>query len=369
MTMPPSIRLKRCAVCRKWKLGTDPQVTYVSCTDLDGRPVGMGQVHLPLSAAIERCSRCGYCAPDISEKLSTGIEVVASDEYQNLLKDKNIPKLAREFLCWGMLQQTKNDPSGVWNAYLYAAWACDDAFADEGSKQYRERAIAILQDPDLTDLRLFPGGGSMAFVEEWTDEAILDSLHSGKLYLQDENLTPIDSATWDDKTIIKALRDEKAWAFETYLATDIGTRELVLADLLRRTEKFDCVEDICQRGVAKQPSDRLTKLLAFEQQLASQGDSGRYTVTEAEGTAQPYQEMMGLVGCGVTILFAVAWILILSNSMNLFFPDPENVGAVLLSGGVLIGLVILSVLAWSMTLKLLNRFESFLEKRKMRAQK
>ena len=338
MTTPSSSGFKRCAMCQKWRLETVRELTYITDVDLDTRPIGMLGAHLSLFDRIEQCSRCGYCAPDISKKISVGARVIESSTYQNQLRDKTYPKLARKFLCWRMLLQEKNDLAIMWQAYLCAAWVCDDAKATTAANQCREKVIAILLNPNLTDQQLFPGAGKMVQVEGWTDEAILDSLHAGKLNLWDENMASLDFTTWDDQTIIKAIRSKRAYTRETYLAESIGTREVVLADLLRRIGQFGRVKEICQRGLVKNPSDHVTKLLNFEQKLAEQSDRRRYTVKEV---VQPHRKILGRVGCGIALLFVAGGILVLAN-IKTFFPNLDA-RFVNLSSGLLISLAIITV--------------------------
>lgn len=264
--------IKRCAICRKWKFGLTLESTNSHGIDLDTRPRGMARG--TLGYRIDQCSRCGYCAPAISQKLADNlIQTLSSELYQKQLKDKNYPKLARRFLCWGILQRIacKYDKQ-LW-AYIHAAWASDDAKTYQAAKQCRQKAITILSDETITDQQLFPAGYDFVDVDGWEDSTLLESVHSGKYELKDENLDPIDLQGWDDSTILASIRSQKATLCEGYRINSIGTRELLLSELLRRTEQFEACIKISHVGISKEPRSDIRKLLLAEQELAGQRDS------------------------------------------------------------------------------------------------
>ena len=62
---------------------------------------------------------------------------------------------------------------------------------------------------------------------------------------------------------------------------DPGGEEALLADLLRRTGEFQKTVDICENGLSKDPAEIIRKVLRFQQELAQNRDSGRYTIADA----------------------------------------------------------------------------------------
>lgn len=264
--------IKRCAICRKWKFGFTLESTNSHGIDLDTRPRGMARG--TLGYRIDQCSRCGYCAPAISQKLADNlIQILSSELYQKQLKDKNYPKLARQFLCWGILQRIAHNYDKLLWACIHAAWASDDRNAHEAAKQCRQKAITILSDEAITDQQLFPAGYDFVDVDGWKNSTLLESIHSGNYELKDENLDPIDLQGWDDNEILAAIHSQKAMLCEGYSINSIGTRELLLSELLRRTEQFEACVKISQVGISKEPRADIRQLLLAEQELAEKRDS------------------------------------------------------------------------------------------------
>jgi hypothetical protein len=69
--------------------------------DLDGRPSEMKRA--TMSTWVEFCGNCGYASEDITEKLNVTPTIIATEEYQKLLKDQSLPSLAKKFLCNGCI--------------------------------------------------------------------------------------------------------------------------------------------------------------------------------------------------------------------------------------------------------------------------
>ena len=64
-------------------------------------------------------------------------------------------------------------------------------------------------------------------------------------------------------------------------ARETGTEEAILADLLRRSGRFDEVPFLCRRGMKNASSDVLRKVLAFQMSLAARRDRERHCIEEA----------------------------------------------------------------------------------------
>jgi hypothetical protein len=134
-----------CALCHQANscsllLGTN---TFGGVSDLDTR-LG-GAARKDTIRAIQRCSRCGYCGPDIARVKEPASEIVSSDRYKQVVDDGTLPELARQWLGWSLIAEASNEPADAGWAALSAAWACDDAGCAEGAERSRNRAAALFQ--------------------------------------------------------------------------------------------------------------------------------------------------------------------------------------------------------------------------------
>lgn len=137
----------RCALC-----GASHEQRLLASTnsfgspDLDGRPAGMARS--TLSHWVQECPNCGYCAADISKAHPSASALVQSDAYRALGSDKSAPALAIRFLRAARVSDAAGDLSGAGRARLHAAWAADDARAEQLASQCRsEAADALLASP------------------------------------------------------------------------------------------------------------------------------------------------------------------------------------------------------------------------------
>jgi hypothetical protein len=106
--------------------------------DLDTRPSEM--LRSTISAWIQSCLFCGYCAPDISKGPQIASQVIKSDAYENQKINMTYPELASKFLCWALIQEAAGEyGNGGWTA-VQAAWVCDD---DEAELQAKTRCYTV----------------------------------------------------------------------------------------------------------------------------------------------------------------------------------------------------------------------------------
>jgi len=208
---------KTCFLC-----GTESTHTGVistaslGSTDLDSRPPEPERSSL--SYWIHTCPSCRYCAPDLSEGEKTYEDVVKSDEYRKVLEDSAYPRLAGQFLCWSLLQESQNEfEKAGWGA-IHAAWACDDAGFEEGATASRKRAAELL---------------------------------------------------------MKARKNGQ------WFAEDAGMEEAILVDLLRRAGRFDEALNICRERLKKEPEETVKVILLYQQALIDKLDTRRHTVSDA----------------------------------------------------------------------------------------
>ena len=64
-------------------------------------------------------------------------------------------------------------------------------------------------------------------------------------------------------------------------AEDGSVEEAILADLYRRSGKFDQVAAICKQGIAKKPIAIIRQVLEYQIALASQQDKECHRIEEA----------------------------------------------------------------------------------------
>ncbi|RKG69008.1 hypothetical protein D7V80_10355 [Corallococcus sp. CA054B] len=117
--------------------------------DLDGRPAGMARS--TLSHWVQECPNCGYCAAELSKAHPSARALVQSDSYRALCSDRSAPALATRFLRAALVREAAGDLSGAGHARLHAAWAADDAGAEQLASQWRsDAADALLASPGST---------------------------------------------------------------------------------------------------------------------------------------------------------------------------------------------------------------------------
>ena len=221
--------------------------TTFGSPDLDTRPAAMMRSTLPLW--VQRCPKCGYCADEISVGPLVAGQIVRSDEYQRQLHDPKHPALANSFLCWALVElsacghvtlgvsgtdSTEEQPDlfplaetarvgrAAW-ALIYAAWACDDSDADVAAAECRRNAAALLRDPG-TDLFAF--------------------------------------------------------------SSEPGMGEVILSDLLRRSQQFEQVGPVCEHALRNAPGSVVAQLLRFQVALARRRDVARHTFAELDEIAE-----------------------------------------------------------------------------------
>jgi hypothetical protein len=129
----------RCAVC-----GTLSRQRRIDSTsafgppDLDLRPNGPARWALPFR--VQRCRSCGYCWHSLGEAPLGAADTVASEAYVGVLERSRMPRLARMFFCAALVAEGAEDRESAGWRFAEAAWACDDAGAEQQARTCRERA-------------------------------------------------------------------------------------------------------------------------------------------------------------------------------------------------------------------------------------
>jgi hypothetical protein len=167
--------------------------------------------------SIEQCYSCGYTAGRISDDPPGGIRaILESPAYRDALEDEALSASARQFLARSVIDEQAGDPAAAGWAALRAAWMCDDDGSAEAARRCRSRALTLFK-------RAASEGGAFA---------------AG------------------------------------------GNGACVLADLLRRTRRFDEAVAECERALEHETDQLVRSILAFQVQLARERDDDRHDVGE-----------------------------------------------------------------------------------------
>ena len=127
-------------------------------SDLDTRPPEMTRSTIYYS--IQRCPSCGYCASDLSECSGKVKDHVESKEYQKIIGNKAIPKVAASFLALSYeKQQTHQYSESAWAA-IHAAWICDDKNKQKASKECRKKAISMIESANAHSQKMGDQAGA-----------------------------------------------------------------------------------------------------------------------------------------------------------------------------------------------------------------
>lgn len=210
----------KCAIC-----GTTAMYDYLGSTnrmgssDLDGRPAEMERS--TMGFWIHICSKCHYVAPKISDEVEGAKEVVESEDYKAQLNREYYYKLANLFLCQAMILRHAGQLGKSGMACLHAAWVLDDCGWSHHDFAVECRKLASCDIRQATQL--------------------------GQPFTKD------------------------------------GFGEVILIDILRRSEQFDDASTLCTEAITGVEKDPLAlKILAFQRDLIEKKDIECYTVDDTE---------------------------------------------------------------------------------------
>jgi uncharacterized protein (DUF2225 family) len=110
----------------------------VGYPDLDMRPPGMKR--WTMSAWVQRCPSCGFCASDAAKFDERSRAKLDSADYQLQLADACYPELANSFVCSGWLAHAAGEKGKAAWEYLHVAWVLEDERQDDLAKEWRGRA-------------------------------------------------------------------------------------------------------------------------------------------------------------------------------------------------------------------------------------
>jgi len=183
--------------------------------DLDTRPPEMARSTIYQS--VQRCPSCGYCAADLSKGDDGVSDIVATDSYQMILNQLELPDLANTFLAMSHISQQQGQfNTAAWQA-IEAAWICDDEDNMDSAKKCREEALMLI---------------------------------------------------------------EKGRSNEQFLSEQKGASEAISIDLFRRTGRFEEAFELVQKTKTMELEEILCQILEFEEELIRSGDIDVHTIDE-----------------------------------------------------------------------------------------
>lgn len=141
MTMITTYRWK-CAICgTKSEYDCLASYTTFGGPDLDTRPAEM--LRGAMRYWIHECPKCGYAAPDISDRKHVKKKWIKSEWYRTCDGIAFASDLARQFYKYYLINLAAKDDETAFTSVLRAAWACDDRGDRENAKHCRELAISL----------------------------------------------------------------------------------------------------------------------------------------------------------------------------------------------------------------------------------
>jgi hypothetical protein len=210
--------MKPCYVCgtqSRWPDIGSPG-SYHGARDLDTRPSAAQRSSIYMW--VQRCLKCGYCAPDIAQGDPAAKEVIKRPAYKQQLAHADFSETADSFLCRALILEEVGDYVEAGWASVYAAWVSDDNGFSESAAACRVRA--------LTHFR-------------------------------------------------------KAQAEEMPFAASRSEEVRLLVDLLRRSNQFDEARKLAEVELALEHDEETGKVLQYQLDLVEDGDVGGHTIVEA----------------------------------------------------------------------------------------
>jgi hypothetical protein len=196
----------RCAVC-----GEPARAVELTSTssfgppDLDLRPQGPARWALDLG--VQRCGSCGYCAPELGKAPPGGADVVRSALFAEARARTELPGTARDYFCQALVYEGVADSDRAAQAFLCAAWACDDAKATSHARVCRERAAEML--------RLAIARGEASAPREVAFAVLADVERRARRF--EEALAACDEAEWALEALDADDDTSATWAVVAYI--------------------------------------------------------------------------------------------------------------------------------------------------------
>ncbi len=129
-----------CGLCgHKFKNQVITSTNCFGSPDLDLRPAEMQRSTMPLW--VTECPACGYASSEIELDGKAHKEFVASEEYKTCYGAKLPSSLAYLFFKQALILLREQNTDDAYDAFLHAAWECDDQQDEEAAVFCRNKAI------------------------------------------------------------------------------------------------------------------------------------------------------------------------------------------------------------------------------------
>lgn len=112
--------------------------------DLDSRPAEMART--ALLGALQVCTHCGDCAPDVSKGPDSIRDIINSEPHRSAVSESPGSDLAGRWRRWARVCEIVGDHATASRANLSAAWASDDARQEEAARAYRAIVLENLRE-------------------------------------------------------------------------------------------------------------------------------------------------------------------------------------------------------------------------------
>ena len=138
-------KVVRCAVCKR----ETNETVFLSSnafgySDLDFRPSEM--MRSAMFMMVNICPHCHYSNNHLDELISDNtIKLVKSDAYQSLAASIT-ERIPQKMFLHAYLYKAENMKAKALEAFKRAAWAFDDAYDHEMSKECRKQSLVLLEE-------------------------------------------------------------------------------------------------------------------------------------------------------------------------------------------------------------------------------
>ena len=133
-----------CGICgHTFESNTIMSTNSFGSPDLDLRPPEMQRSTMPLW--VKKCPNCGYVHSEIEKDGKTHANYIKSKSYITCENNMFKNDLASEFYQYALIELQDNNLEEAYNAFLHAAWACDDSNDKENAVICRSKAIALFE--------------------------------------------------------------------------------------------------------------------------------------------------------------------------------------------------------------------------------
>lgn len=117
--------------------------------------------------SIEQCYSCGYTARRVADDAPVGVRAILdSATYRAVLEQEALSSSARQFLARSLIDERVGDLAAAAWGALRAAWMCEDDGNDDAALRCRTRALAFFRRAQAEGVVFAPGGNGACIVAD-----------------------------------------------------------------------------------------------------------------------------------------------------------------------------------------------------------